>query len=324
MLDKGTAATDDCPMVRIPGGRQRIWLVASLLCCFATSLSLPAKTRAADCSSGPLIFVHGLGQDSSIFDHLIAGLAARGVPRDCLHALDYSDGNLAIAQAAEQELAPYVERLLAAHPASGAMSARVNLVGHSMGALSSRWYAARLRPDRVRTWISTSGANHGTNWKCPQPDGTGHGDMCPAFARNAGDSAVQIALNGGPEPDVDESPYGLGRDSAGAQHVAPDATRSILYLTVQVSRDPYIVPAASLRLDGAGGLTLQLPARAPWRELAPGNFRYTEPSGHDEVLRSDALVDFIYLAISATRPEPGATTSTSDSVHRTWHSPQSS
>ncbi|HSC08429.1 MAG TPA: alpha/beta fold hydrolase [Steroidobacteraceae bacterium] len=271
-----------------------------------------------------MIFVHGLGQDSSIFDHLIAGLAARGVPRDCLHALDYSDGNLAIAQAAEQELAPYVERLLAAHPASGAMSARVNLVGHSMGALSSRWYAARLRPDRVRTWISTSGANHGTNWKCPQPDGTGHGDMCPAFARNAGDSAVQIALNGGPEPDVDESPYGLGRDSAGAQHVAPDATRSILYLTVQVSRDPYIVPAASLRLDGAGGLTLQLPARAPWRELAPGNFRYTEPSGHDEVLRSDALVDFIYLAISATRPEPGATTSTSDSVHRTWHSPQSS
>lgn len=311
MLDKDTAATDDCPMVRIPGGQQRAALMMGLLWC-GTSGSQPLDAPAADCPYGPVIFVHGLGQDSSIFDDMIAMLERRGIPRACQHALDHSGSDLPIREAAENELAPYVERVIAGHGDSAGSDARrtrptVNLVGHSMGALSSRWYAARVRPDRVRTWISTSGANHGTNWKCPQPDGTGHGDMCPAFARTASDSAVQIALNGMPGPDVDETPYGLGRDSAGVQTVAPDATRAILYLTMHVANDPYILPGTSLRLDGAGGVALGLARGSPWREVQPGNFRFTEPSSHDEVLRSDALADFIYRAVTAVRSNPGVT-----------------
>jgi pimeloyl-ACP methyl ester carboxylesterase len=268
-------------------------------------IAAPWAARAADCPSGPVIFVHGVGQDSGIFEHMIVVLADLGLPRECLHALNYSNGNLPIQQAAENELAPYVERVLDRQ----ATGTRVNLVGHSMGALSTRWYAARVRPERVRTWISTSGANHGTDWNCPQPDGTGHGDMCPAFARNSWESAVQIALNGKPGPNVDETPYGLGRDSTGVQTLAPDATRSILYLTVQTPDDPYIRPNTSLLLDGAGGVAFDLPGTARWREVTPGNFLVdTEPSGHDEVLRSDALADFVYRAISAIRPAPDATT----------------
>ena len=320
MLDKDTGATDDCAMVRIPGGKQRAWLWIGLLWC-STSGSQPLNAPPVACPFGPVIFVHGLGQDSSIFDDLIAFLAGRGMPRECLHAIDYSRSDLPIREAAEEELAPYVERVLdgLGQSAGGEgrhAGSRINLVGHSMGALSTRWYAARLRPDRVRTWIATSGANHGTNWRCPQPDDTGHGDMCPAFARNARDSAVQVALNGTPAADVDETPYGLGRDSPGVQTVAPDATRSVLYLALHVSSDPYIVPNASLRLDGAGGVALGLASGSPWREVQAGNFRFTTPSSHDDVLRSDALADFIYRAVTAMRAEPDlSATQTTDSTH---------
>jgi pimeloyl-ACP methyl ester carboxylesterase len=320
MLDKARVATDDGAMVRIPGALQRAWPLIGLLWC-SPSGSHPPDAQALDCPFGPVIFVHGVGQDSSIFHHLIAVLEERGIPLACLHAINYSQGNLPIRQAAENELAPYVERVIATLvQASGSAgrrpTARVNLIGHSMGALSTRWYAARVRPDRVRTWIGTSGANHGTDWKCPQPEGTGHGDMCPAFARRARDSAVQIALNGMPGPDVDETPYGLGRDSAGVRSTAPDPMRSILYLAVHVADDPYIKPAASLLLDGAGGVVFELPPGSPWREEQPGNFLYTEPSGHDEVLRSDFLADFVYRAISAVRPEPAAAaTPTADFNH---------
>jgi hypothetical protein len=175
-----------------------------------------------------------------------------------------------------------------------------------MGALSTRWYAARLRPDRVRTWISTSGANHGTDWECPQRAGTGHGDMCPAFARDEHESSVQFALNGGRGPDVDETPYGLGRDSRGIRSVAPDAERSILYVTVQVAGDAYILPKQSLLVDGAGGVALKLGPRAPWRETQPGNYLLKEPSTHDDVLETEALADFIHEAIVAPRVESSA------------------
>jgi pimeloyl-ACP methyl ester carboxylesterase len=255
-----------------------------------------------------------VGQDSSIFDRMILLLAEHGLPGECLHAFNYSSGNLPIQRAAESEFAPYVERVLATQ----SPGTRVNLVGHSMGALSTRWYAARLRPERVRVWISTSGANHGTDWDCPQPDGTGHGDMCPAFARNARESALQIGLNGQPGPDVDETPYGLGRDSDGVQSVPADQSRAILYLTVHVPDDPYIKPATSRLLGGAGGIALDLPGTARWQEESPGNYLiYTEPSGHDEVLRSDALADFVYRAITTDGPERGmASSPTSAPAHR--------
>ena len=301
-------------MVRIFRGRRRV--SAALFLMLSGCGDSPALAGIdVTCPYGPVILVHGLDQGSSTFEDLIASLQRRGMPIECLRAIDYSAGNLPIREAAERELAPFIDRILddLGGRSSGVADAasipgKVNLIGHSMGALSSRWYAARVRPDRVRTWISTSGANHGTNWECPQQDTTGHGDMCPAFARNPRESAVQIALNGMPGPDVDETPYGLGPDSAGVQTVAADRERSILYLTIQVAGDEYIMPANSMLLDGAGGVPLALDERGPWREVQPGNFRFAGSSTHDGILGTEALADFIYRAITAVRREPAATT----------------
>jgi hypothetical protein len=177
MLDKDTAATDDDAMVRIPPGRERIWRLTSLVG-FCMSSTLSSAAHAGHCPLGPVVFVHGLEQDASIFDHMVVAPTKLGLPRECLHALNYSGGNLPVQQAAEKELAPYVERVI----------------------------AAERTPTRV-----------------------------------------------------------------------------------------------NLR----------------WHEQAPGNFVvYMEPSGHDGALRSDALADFVYRAISVVRPEPDiAATPTSDYVH---------
>jgi len=302
---------DHWAMVRIFAGPRRVWFVMALLS-WSCSESQQVEPPAIVCPHGPVVIVHGLGQGPGIFDDLVAALVRRGMPRECLHVIGYSDGNLPIRVAAEKELAPFVGRVLAELGESPRQSAaanvteKINLIGHSMGALSSRWFAAKIDPGRVRTWISTSGANHGTDWGCPQPAGTGHGDMCPAFARSSREGAVQYALNGTPGPDVDETPYGIGRDSPGVETVAADGDRSILYLTVSVPKDDYITPEKSLLIDGAGGAPLQLAPGSPLREIESGNFSFTESSGHDEILHSEALADFIYSAITAARPEDGS------------------
>jgi hypothetical protein len=80
VLDKACAATDDGAMVRIPGALPRAWFILGLLWC-SSGGSQPLDARAANCPFGPVIFVHGLGQDASIFQHLLAVLEERGIPR---------------------------------------------------------------------------------------------------------------------------------------------------------------------------------------------------------------------------------------------------
>jgi len=268
----------------------------------------PLQAEAIPCPNGPVVLVHGLEQGPEIFATLIDGLVRRGIERRCVRAIRYSSGNLPARLAAERELAPFVDQVIAdvmrslgnGQPAP--QQVRINLVGHSMGALSTRWYATRMQPERVRTWISTSGANHGTNWQCAQSPAGGHGEMCPAFARSQSQSAVQHGLNGGPGVDVDETPYGLGQDSAGVVSLAPTAARSILYLSVQAAADRFIFPSASLSIDGAGGISLPGLERAGVREISPGNFQIAAASGHDELLETEALIEFVFRAVTSQSP----------------------
>jgi hypothetical protein len=172
-----------------------------------------------------------------------------------------------------------------------------------MGAVSSRWYAVRLAPEKVHTWIGIASANHGTDALCGH-HGAGNKEMCPAFASSRAESATQFELNGSKSEPRDESPYGLGADSAGAPRIAPDETRAIRYFTVRIEPDEWIVPANSATLDGAGVDARKGP-RLPGdvRATSPGNFLLNRRVDHDG-LTNDASVIELTIALLGWHESP--------------------
>src|SRR5687767_8982468 len=193
---------------------RRVALSLLIVACAACSGdgAREAANANAPCKGPAVVFVHGLGQDASIFRSAIAFFTSKGVPPRCLAAvtLTPSDGSSVIA--AETILSREVRALRQAlDPSVPKACRKVHLVGHSMGALAVRWYVGRVGPaDAVASVITTSGANHGTDWKCDQQMGPGHREMCPAFAATKADSRLQFGLNGMKDPDFDETPWGLG------------------------------------------------------------------------------------------------------------------
>lgn len=268
-----------------------------------------ARSDSPDYARTPVLFVHGHGLSSGDWQPLISHLTAAGYPRAYLHGVDIVPNTMANVRAAESVIAPAAVALLgdaerAARRAGyvGEAPRRINIVSHSMGAVSSRWYAAKLRPDRVRTWIALAGANHGTQALCPFRDEASR-EMCPAFATNASRQAVQVTLNGADGAPVDETPYGLGPDRPGASRIPPDAARGILYLTVRVEPDAWIQPERSAVVDGAGGVPVQVPAGIPVRETSPGNFLFEVPVEHDPLLTHPDLLRLV-TAMLAARDRP--------------------
>jgi len=251
--------------------------------------------RHTRCDSIPVLFVHGFDQGPEIFEPLIAALERHGYAVGCLHAIELKPARGSNREAAQAVIAPYIEELL-----SSSTTGRVHLVGHSMGALSTRWYATKIRPERVATLITTSGANHGTDWECDDPHSAGFREMCPAFGGGTQPGGyLQVELNGTPESPRDETPFGPGQDAPNVPSVRPDATRSILYMTLRVPNDPYIVPSPSLLLDGAGDPSLPLPGAKGVEQTSPGNFLLPRGGGHDEMLESPDTAELLYRILSA-------------------------
>lgn len=104
----------------------------------------------------PILLVHGLfGFDSiagvELFHGIKQALRAAG-PRVFIPYLSATHSN----EARGEQLLAQMDRVL-----SGTGAAKVNLIGHSQGALAAR-YAAALAPDRVASVTSVSGPNHGS------------------------------------------------------------------------------------------------------------------------------------------------------------------
>lgn len=203
----------------------------------------------------PVLMVHGLGDSRATYKELTAALRAKGWPKAYLLApsLQPSDGdNIA---AAEGQLRAAAETLLAragrARDDGGPAPDRIIVVGHSMGALSARWFTTRVWPEHVAALVTLAGANHGTNAFCDQP-APGPDDMCPAYATTPAESRIQVELNGTPDAPRDETPYGLLPDSPGRPSVPPDDRRHIAYLALRAEDERWIIPDSSTRLDGAG------------------------------------------------------------------------
>jgi len=104
----------------------------------------------------PILFVHGWWGDITSFATMIQSFEAAGWPKSRLHNWQYKwwQSNVTTAKEVETE----VNKLLTA-----AKATEVDIITHSMGALSSRYYIKNLGgAKKVEDWVSLAGPNHGT------------------------------------------------------------------------------------------------------------------------------------------------------------------
>jgi len=116
------------------------------------ALALPAVAQARD----PILFVHGWNSSASTWNTVVGRFAADGWTSAELNTWSYNTAQSNATTA--QQLASKVNSVLAA---TGA--ARLDLVSHSMGGLSTRYFIKNLGGGpKVDEFVSLAGPNHGT------------------------------------------------------------------------------------------------------------------------------------------------------------------
>lgn len=124
-----------------------------LLCTLLVASLLPGASPALAAERDPVLFVHGFSGNAGNWDLMAARFRSEGW-RTAAFTYDSTQSNATIALRVREE----VERLRAATGAS-----KVDVVTHSMGALSSRYYLRSLGGTAyVDDWVSIGGPNHGT------------------------------------------------------------------------------------------------------------------------------------------------------------------
>jgi triacylglycerol lipase len=116
-------------------------------------MAIPATATAHD----PILFVHGWNSSSSTWNTMVSRFQA-----DCWTASELNNWSYNWHQSnatTASEIKTKVDGILAA---TGA--AKVDVISHSMGGLSSRYYVKNLSGDaKVDDWVSLGGPNHGTD-----------------------------------------------------------------------------------------------------------------------------------------------------------------
>ncbi|MFF8942259.1 esterase/lipase family protein [Streptomyces sp. NPDC014864] len=134
--------------------------VAAAGALLAVQAAIPAEASSASTfgsSSNPILFVHGYTGDGSNWNTMAGHFQTDGWPSSYLDqwTYDWHQSNATTAQ----QLASEVDKLLTATGAS-----KVDIVSHSMGGLSSRYYLKNLGgTSKVDAWVSLGGPNHGTD-----------------------------------------------------------------------------------------------------------------------------------------------------------------
>src|SRR3954447_6472431 len=116
-------------------------------------LALPAVASAHD----PILFVHGWNSSSSTWNTMVSRFQTDGWTASELNNWSYNwhQSNATTAS----QIKTKVDGILAA---TGA--AKVDIVSHSMGGLSSRYFLKNLGGGaEVDDWVSLGGPNHGTD-----------------------------------------------------------------------------------------------------------------------------------------------------------------
>ena len=128
-------------------------LLATALATTTICLALAGSASAQD----PILFVHGWNSSGSTWNTMIGRFQSAGWPSSSLSAFSYNTAQSNVTTASE--VRSRVDSLLAS---TGA--AKVDVITHSMGGLSSRYYLKNLGGDaKVDEWVSLGGPNHGTD-----------------------------------------------------------------------------------------------------------------------------------------------------------------
>jgi triacylglycerol lipase len=145
----------------------------------------PGAGDGTGLSHDPILFVHGWARTSADWSDMIARFKSDGWRDNELYAYNYSflTSNASIAD----EIRDQINTIIANTGAT-----KVDVVSHSMGGISSRYYVKNLGGDsKVDAWVSLGGPNHGTD----------SADQCaftPCIEMRIG-SAFLAALNAGDE-----------------------------------------------------------------------------------------------------------------------------
>jgi triacylglycerol lipase len=104
----------------------------------------------------PILFVHGYKESSTLWKTMIANFEKDGWTKAELNNWTYNTAQSNATTA--KEVATKVSEIK-----SKTGAAKVNLITHSMGALSTRYYIKNLGGEStVEDWVSLGGPNHGT------------------------------------------------------------------------------------------------------------------------------------------------------------------
>lgn len=105
----------------------------------------------------PVLFVHGYGESRDFFCAMIDRFRADGWSERELYAYDYS---FVLSHATDaDEIRGQVDMIL-----SATQAAKVDIIAHSAGSVSSRYYLKNLGgSSKVDAWVSLAGPNHGTD-----------------------------------------------------------------------------------------------------------------------------------------------------------------
>lgn len=248
----------------------------------------------------PVLLVHGSGLDSSSWAALISALRESGWPPEYLLAVNLAPDDGANIVAAESQLLPAALQLLDRARARATQEGwpvplKLAVIGHSMGAVSGRWLAVKLIPERIAVFVAIAGANHGTGAVCGLA-GQGNREMCPPFPE-AGHSLVLDELNGTRERPLDETPFGSAPDPDSVASVRPQRDTCIAWYTVLIDPDEWIMPTSSARLGGAGGADIRrLPAGV--EQVAAGEFRLLRGVRHDDVPAAIEVTELVASLLS--------------------------
>lgn len=128
-------------------------VVLLVACCAATLLGAAPTALAND----PILFVHGWNSSSSTWNTMVNRFAADGWTSAELNNWSYNTSQSNATTASQ--IKAKVDGIISA---TGA--AKVDIISHSMGGLSSRYYVKNLGGDlKVDEWVSLGGPNHGTD-----------------------------------------------------------------------------------------------------------------------------------------------------------------